>query len=737
MDDNPAMRSVLVVVVGLGCVARHGELPARPVPLLAHVPSDTPYFYGSLAAAPPELVTALLHILKSAPVDGAISKVILAAVEELGDFSAARLDAVGIGAQPVGVLYGLGLYPVMRWRVADAARVRALVDRIAERTGARRAGGRFYTVAEDDDELVFGVAAGELVGAIVPTAREHQVLADELPARALTEADVDEVAAAHEVSKLGIGWVDFRRILPEVPGLGEDCVHDLGALAAAAPRVVFGVSRVDATEVDGNVDLELSPAALAAIQTLGVSLPPVPQAPGAVVVASAGIDLAKAHALLAASTFSCDALEDLRAGLLGMTAMPGVLGLQLSVDRLEFSSLPPRMTGFLVVTATDPRALLGAAALLDPAFSNTQLADDGKAVTAKLRAVNGSISLALRGENVGLSLGDGMASRLEHVVSAPLAPAPFLRWRSDTPRMEAAMMAADARYKFDRRSLEPGWWWGENRLELGATPRGLRLHVEQELNTDLPAGVVPLAVEDELLPPGEPFRVKVLDAGAEPRALLRYDLPKGSVTELDEQMDTDGHAIVGKAAPRDSKVSMTRHVSILATDPGHVEVTVTKLVWNGADQPVGKLEADVAPDGALTNVTEGPRGPTAFDTSVVLLPDVPVGKNARWQVVTATEYNTMKIETYTLRSREADRLELDETHAQSYVTPVFALPNGQTGRIASYVFNASGHVTILTSMLVPSSSELSISQSLKGTLSGAEVELDSGTTIRTSARADP
>jgi hypothetical protein len=281
-------------------------------------------------------------------------------------------------------------------------------------------------------------------------------------------------------------------------------------------------------------------------------------------------------------------------------------------------------------------------------------------------------------------------------------------------------------------------------VRLALAPAILLLLVRAAPADELPEatdGILAPGVADKLLPPGSSFVVKVLDAGSAPREELRYDLAKGSVVELTEQMETEGSVSMGQAPAKQGKTPMTRQVVIRTKDSGprgaHVEIEVIHTRVPGSSDLSGKVEADVDPKGRLTGMQGAPPGPTGFQSSIVVLPDGPLGRGARWRLVrlVSTNKDLLSIDTYTLRSRHGRTLELDVASAQFVVRAKMKLPNGSDATVRRYQFRGSGHQTVVTDAVVPSATEETSRHVMELSANGIDMKLDSVTTTKTSAHA--
>jgi hypothetical protein len=99
------------------------------------------------------------------------------------------------------------------------------------------------------------------------------------------------------------------------------------------------------------------------------------------------------------------------------------------------------------------------------------------------------------------------------------------------------------------------------------------------------------------------------------------------------------------------------------------------------------------------------------------------------------EKTAKHVETYTVRSIDRHVLELDVSTTQSLVRPTMTLPDGTKGTVQRYEYSGSGHLTLDTTMLVPSSSDMTTTTSYALDVKGRAVTADS--TLATHTTAQP
>ena len=99
-----------------------------------------------------------------------------ALVDEIGTFSVQRLEEIGLSAKARMVIYGIGVYPVMRIELRDGNAVFGFIQRIAKRWNyalpapSEENGHRVWRFDDDKMSVLISLANSELVLAMAPPA---------------------------------------------------------------------------------------------------------------------------------------------------------------------------------------------------------------------------------------------------------------------------------------------------------------------------------------------------------------------------------------------------------------------------------------------------------------------------------------------------------------------------------------------------------------------------------------
>ena len=257
------------------------------------------------------------------------------------------------------------------------------------------------------------------------------------------------------------------------------------------------------------------------------------------------------------------------------------------------------------------------------------------------------------------------------------------------------------------------------------------------------SGVLAADVADKLLASGAPAIVRLLDAGAEPRADLSYAIAKGPAPKLGMAMDM---AVSVKSGGHQNDAALPRMGMTLDGSAGETNAagewkilaSLVDISVDGkgpqAEQMAAAMRPQIAsmkglainywlsPKGRVRDVkVELPKGlPKAaealvaglnqsFESMVAPLPVEPVGLGAKWQVVSrmsASGADLLQSATYTLKARDGAHATLDMTTTQlsaSDAINALGSPGGAVTRVKAFSSGGSGTTKIDTTSVVPES----------------------------------
>lgn len=278
--------------------------------LLAYVPADTPYVMATLepfdgelrqawvkASGGPAIVDLYRSMLSEAVTSAKDDeqRQVMQLVNSILDEVEPLLDPeqrtpLGMAEDAEMALYGYGLLPVMRLRLADPAEFEKVVVRLEQSSGnamtTDEVGGHPVRRQVIDEVVVYvAIIADQAVFALLPQSQDQalreQVLGLTLPDRSILDSGVlSQVAKQYRLqANAGVAVIDTAALVgaminPSRPGdqalmaLGEDgeaepldpaCQSEVAALSAQVPRLVMGATRMDAGGMDALTVLEMAP----------------------------------------------------------------------------------------------------------------------------------------------------------------------------------------------------------------------------------------------------------------------------------------------------------------------------------------------------------------------------------------------------------------------------------------------------------------------------------------------
>lgn len=470
------MRNWSGVLLGVLLLTGCGKDTAKEP--LAYVSVDTPYVFANRVPTPAAISEAWMKLSQSGNVERDVERFLRTleedAAEEDADadavafreamkrwlpalapeiqrvYTRAGIEELGFTFESRYAMYGHGLLPVMRVELADPAKFAAMVARVEERAGEKLtkrtfADASYWQVAAGKIELLFGTADGQLVITVGPSGQNEAVwqqqLGLSLPAKSLLESGaLADLETQQGYTGHGSGWIDLRDLLRRltgrdtgdaavmsalglpVPAPDARCIAEFDALAARAPRMHMGVSKMDAKALTMSGLWEMDPAIRDALSTLPAPIP----GPGAsgegllrVGVSIDGTALLRQLGVMAkaiqAAQFACEDLQpinemaaELDANLKNPAlAMAGAVNaLQFALDGVQLGEdgTPEQLSAVVAAGGSMPPMLWSLLQSSVPPLAEVTLAPDGKPVVLpeglwplpiRLQALMTSGSLAL------------------------------------------------------------------------------------------------------------------------------------------------------------------------------------------------------------------------------------------------------------------------------------------------------------------------------------------------------
>jgi hypothetical protein len=337
-------------------------------PLLAYVPADTAYVFADLEPIPKDITDA--YVTRFQPVldvmseqieefqseyaagefeDNEMARFAKTVLDELGgDLSSENLEKFGISLQAHHAIYGMGIFPVIRFELSEEQELRNTIGRIEAEMGYELPeknfnGTSYWRIAEDDFPLGLYVAIfdQQLALTVFPVNAESNLLASflgqELPEQSM--ADDNTLAIMNNkknYSDYGSGILDLQKLSSELldedsptrtwlgpkwshhmTSLDDVCIAEIKSMVAKAPRMTTGVTRITANEIALRYDLEIEASLATGLAGL-VSNTPVAAEGDFLLSASLAIQvgrlrnfvLEKANNIIAAP-YQCEMLHEL------------------------------------------------------------------------------------------------------------------------------------------------------------------------------------------------------------------------------------------------------------------------------------------------------------------------------------------------------------------------------------------------------------------------------------------
>jgi hypothetical protein len=538
--------------------------PAGDSPL-AYVPADTPYVYGNLEALPaatveqlskpmqdywPTLFDLYESILKDAKpaIDEPSRKIATALLEEIKTHNTwDKLRQIGLKPDARVAFYGVGLAPVLRMELGDAAAFKAEVARVEQNAGtklpvARTGDQEYWQPGNDTLAAAIAIQGNHLVITLFPPkssdALKQTLLGVKRPAQSIAEAGtLQALAKQYSYSPYGEGFVDFVRLVEilskplagsdaefaqtlGLPAIASDaaCRAEYLEIAHKFPRVVFGAEEMSAQRMRLGSQLEIETRIAQQFASA------IGAAPGTGAASQGAIDFSIALPVLrlkdfwiaqadavAAKPYACATLHSLNDGFAATKAKVNVTvppplsdltGLRASMSKFEptqGSSKIPDVAGKLLLATNNPMAALAMAQLALPELQKVKISADGKPVALPAGLLPPGappITVAMSDKAIAFATGDDDIASLGAWLAAPAATTPvFMRmhfsgvvygWMARSFEAMKQAMPAEKQSQFQLQTQMFGMyekWLRSSDFTLIATPAGVQMQQTIELNS--------------------------------------------------------------------------------------------------------------------------------------------------------------------------------------------------------------------------------------------------------------
>ena len=538
--------------------------PADTSSPLAFVPADSPFVMANSEPSPdavkqtwtrmmqgtwPTVLGFYDRMLDGLPDQGDANtakakQVIKAILDEVRQRDTpAKWAEAGFSMDARAAFYGVGLVPVVRVELGDADKFRAMVARIEKNADAKLATSRVddqdvWTIDIDKAEALIAIEGKHLVMSVLPDNADkglrRRVLGLDRPSESLeTSGGLVTFNKAEGYLPYGSGWIDFKRIASLIdndpgytafanmatqnpPKLDATCRSEFEALAARAPRLVMGYTRLEGEHFVANGRLDLD-AELAA-SFIKLSSPPAGSAAPSTSLYDIALSLPilkikdflieRSNAIVN-SPFQCAALAPMNEAAanakqqLSQVVPPPLsdfTGLRLMIDRLDIpEGGSPDASAAVLIGSSNPMGMIGMAQLVVPSLRDFKLALDGKAVDLPAGIIPTEVGFAppmqIAANDTAVAIGMGKQIDLGAFLAAPAAKDGQLlraaytgefyntlsmmmtRFSSAMPAQQRTDLEAQtAMYKLYAR------WINSIDIRINATSKGIEMIEDAKLN---------------------------------------------------------------------------------------------------------------------------------------------------------------------------------------------------------------------------------------------------------------
>ena len=459
--------------------------------LFDYVPSDTPYLAGNLQPIPDEVIEVFLQrfqpVLDS--VQNELGKarqtlededgpgLAIAVLQELdGKLSRQGMESLGFDLRAHKVVYGMGVFPVIRVGLSDADALRATIQRVLANAEINapeleHQGISYWRLSGDDtaDEPVgiyVSIFADHLAMSIFPPMAETELLPAflglEMPGDSNAVIRLAELNAKHGYTSYGSGILDLDRFVEEFispdtimagvmattgdfdpADITPECKTEIRGIVSNSPRMTMGIQELTTSAFAMQYRVETKPTLAQQLAGLVADIPMANPLSERMLEFSFGMRFGavrdflreKAGAIME-SPYQCEHLQSINQSATEAFTqlnqpMPPLVnnfrGLRLSLSEItETNSMPVNGRGLIAVHVDQPEMFVGMAQMFLPDLSELTLAPGEPPVQlpASMLPIPDVVAFAaLSDEAIGLSIGDGEEARLPGYLEEDAGPA--------------------------------------------------------------------------------------------------------------------------------------------------------------------------------------------------------------------------------------------------------------------------------------------------------------------------
>jgi len=466
--------------------------------LFDYVPADTPYLAGNLQPTPDEVIEVFLQRFqpvidsvqtelgkaRQAMEDGTApnqgddgAKLVHAILQELdGNLSRQGMESLGFDLRSHKVVYGMGVFPVIRIGLSDADALRATIQRVLanaeiDAPELEHQGVSYWLLSDVDtaDEPVgiyVSIFADHLAMSIFPPLAETELLPAflglETPGDSNAATRLAELNAEHGYTPYGSGILDLDRLVEEFISpdaimarvmatssdfdpaeMTAECKTEIRDIVSNSPRMTMGVQELTTSAIAMQYRVETKTTLAQKLVGLVAEIPVANPLSDRILEFSFGMRFGAVRDFLREkvvaimeSPYQCEHLQSINESATEAFTqlnqpMPPLVnnfrGLRLSLrDITETNSMPVNGHGLIAVHVDQPEMFVGMAQMFLPDLSELTLSPGEPPVQlpASLLPIPDVVAFAaLSTDAIGLSIGDGEEASLPGYLEEEAGPA--------------------------------------------------------------------------------------------------------------------------------------------------------------------------------------------------------------------------------------------------------------------------------------------------------------------------
>ena len=466
--------------------------------LFDYVPSDTPYLAGNLQPVPDEVIEVFLQRIQpmldsvqtelgkarqamedgTTPMQGDDGAILFHAIlqEFDGKLSRQGMESLGFDLRAHKVVYGMGVFPVIRIGLSDADTLRATIQRVLANAGIDapeldHQGVSYWRLSDDDtaDEpvgLYVSIFADHLAMSIFPPMAETELLPAflglEMPGDSNAATRLAELNAKNGYTPYGSAILDVDQFVEEfispdtiaarvMETSGEfdpaemtpECKTEIRGIVSNSPRMTVGIRELTTSAIAMHYRVETKTTLAQQLAGLVADLPIANPLSDRMLEFSFGMrfgavrDFLREQAVaITESPYQCEHLQSINESATAAFTqlnqpMPPLVnnfrGLRLSLSEItETNSMPVNGRGLIAVHVEQPEMFVGMAQMFLPDLSELTLAPGEPPVQlpANMLPIPDAVAFAaLSADAIGLSIGDGEETKLPGYLDEEAGPA--------------------------------------------------------------------------------------------------------------------------------------------------------------------------------------------------------------------------------------------------------------------------------------------------------------------------